>query len=866
MKSSSFERARAVALAAVSAACFALGVAMVAAPAAAAPPAGTTIGNQASAQYLDATATPRTATSNVVNTIVQQVASFSLTANGNATTAPGGQVTFPHTLSNTGNGTDTFPLTLANQVADDFDLTGLAIYADFNGDGVPDNFVALNTTGALAAGADFRFVVVGSVPGTQIGGQIGRMQISALSTFDAGQTGANLDVVTVTGNAVVSVTKGINQPNGASPSGPYTYTLSYTNTGNSTATNVLLTDVLPPGMTYVAGSGRWSVTGATVLTDASAADGQGVAPNQIFYDFGATAGGTMTATIAQVTPGSNGTVTFQVNVSPGLGPQTINNNASYSYNDGAANVGPFATNFAPFTVDQTVSLNFSGQSIASAPQGATVSFSNMVTNTGNGTDRFDITFGFSTFPGGTGYALYQSDGVTPLTDTNANGTPDTGPLAPGVGYNVVLRVTLAPTATGGPYMVQKIATSVVNPAINATAFDNLTNIIPSAVDLTNTTPGGPGNGPGPEAFAVVTVATNPGATARFTLYVNNNSAVADNFDLQASTDNTFGAFTLPAGWSVTFRDGANTPITSTGNIASAANMLVYADVTVPAGNAAGTTSIFFRSRSPVSFAQDPIHDAVTVNATRSLTLVPNNSGQVTPGGSTVYTHILSNSGNVAEGDGVASVVSLTMGNSGASWNSALYVDTNNNGSLDGGDALIADLGSIGGLAPGASVRLFVRAFSPAGAPLVATNLTTLSAPTTNVTYVSPVPAVVNATDLTTVLNGQLQVVKSHVIDAGCDGLPDGAFAITDITTGALPGACIRYEIVVTNVGTASVSNVVLSDATPANTTYSATVPAATTQGLIVAPANGATGTITATVGVLAPGASATITFGVRIDP
>jgi len=263
----------------------------------------------------------------------------------------------------------------------------------------------------------------------------------------------------------------------------------------------------------------------------------------------------------------------------------------------------------------------------------------------------------------------------------------------------VLRVTLAPTATGGPYMVQKIATSVVNPAINATAFDNLTNIIPSAVDLTNTTPGGPGNGPGPEAFAVVTVATNPGATARFTLYVNNNSAVADNFDLQASTDNTFGAFTLPAGWSVTFRDGANTPITSTGNIASAANMLVYADVTVPAGNAAGTTSIFFRSRSPVSFAQDPIHDAVTVNATRSLTLVPNNSGQVTPGGSTVYTHILSNSGNVAEGDGVASVVSLTMGNSGASWNSALYVDTNNNGSLDGGDALIADLGSIGGLAP-----------------------------------------------------------------------------------------------------------------------------------------------------------------------
>ena len=42
--------------------------------AAAAPPAGTPIGNQASATYLDATSTTRTVTSNLVTTIVQQVA------------------------------------------------------------------------------------------------------------------------------------------------------------------------------------------------------------------------------------------------------------------------------------------------------------------------------------------------------------------------------------------------------------------------------------------------------------------------------------------------------------------------------------------------------------------------------------------------------------------------------------------------------------------------------------------------------------------------------------------------------------------------------------------------------------------------
>ena len=61
----------------------------------AAPPAGTPIGNQASATYLDASSTSRTVTSNLVTTIVQQVASFTLTADGVRTAAPGGQATVP---------------------------------------------------------------------------------------------------------------------------------------------------------------------------------------------------------------------------------------------------------------------------------------------------------------------------------------------------------------------------------------------------------------------------------------------------------------------------------------------------------------------------------------------------------------------------------------------------------------------------------------------------------------------------------------------------------------------------------------------------------------------------------------------------
>src|SRR3954470_3251685 len=77
----------------------------------AAPAAGTVIGNQATATYLDASSTSRLATSNPVQTTVSQVKSFTLTANGARTAAPGQTVYYPHTITNTGNGSDTYTLT-----------------------------------------------------------------------------------------------------------------------------------------------------------------------------------------------------------------------------------------------------------------------------------------------------------------------------------------------------------------------------------------------------------------------------------------------------------------------------------------------------------------------------------------------------------------------------------------------------------------------------------------------------------------------------------------------------------------------------------------------------------------------------------
>src|ERR1700730_715107 len=92
------------------------------------PPAGTSIGNQASATYTDASGVSHTVTSNVVQTTVQQVASLTLTQNGAQNATAGSVAYYPHTLTNTGNGSDTFNLTTANSGG--FTLSTVQIYAD----------------------------------------------------------------------------------------------------------------------------------------------------------------------------------------------------------------------------------------------------------------------------------------------------------------------------------------------------------------------------------------------------------------------------------------------------------------------------------------------------------------------------------------------------------------------------------------------------------------------------------------------------------------------------------------------------------------------------------------------------------------
>jgi len=356
------------------------------------------------------------------------------------------------------------------------------------------------------------------------------------------------------------------------------------------------------------------------------------------------------------------------------------------------------------------------------------------------------------------------------------------------------------------------------------------------------------------------------------LYVTNKGPIADSYNLSST-------LALPSGWSVSFKaDGGSGNCSTTGavlsstpSVAANGSTLVCAVVTVPAGYAAGTVDFNFRALSPVTGAGDTINDAVLVNALRSLSIIPNQSGQVFPAGSVVYSHTVTNTGNVIEGNGTVSTIVLGAANSQAGWTSVQYYDANGNGVLDATDPAIpaAGLQAVlpAGLAPGQSITVFDKVLAPSGAANGVVDITTLTLTTTNGSYVSTAPGAVSAVDTSTVVADNVTLTKTQGLDAACTGhLAASAYSNAPISAGAVPGACIDYQITVQNVGSANATGVVVSDATPSYTLMAAAPTPTTTVGTITAPAAGSAGTVSATVGTLAPGQSAVVTFGVQIQP
>lgn len=930
---------------------------------AAAPPANTVIGNQASASYSDSSGNTQLATSNLVQTTVQQVGSFTLDAFGTVTTtvvntkigAAGSIVYAPHVLTNTGNGADTFTLSVAEDATTRF--SKIEVYADANGDGVPDGTTPLcsvvpvascNVPAQTVAGSNgtFQFVVAYSIPGTATTptAPYALATVTATAGTPALYAPANLvaadkDQVNLTTVAAFNATKTIGLPAIAGPGGAawptattggprsssaacattwsaglassatcqYTvYTLTFNNTGGA-AGKFALSDTLPAGYTYVAGSAVWSSAPGTALGDGAGGDPAGI-------DFAAS-GNTLNAVVASLGQNVTQTISFVVlvNNTAAIGTSTTTNTAKYNPTDSPAatstaigTVGS-STNPAAYTVTASYGIavgtnpstaataldtvpgtpNGTAADLTTQPSvvaGGSVKFGQTVFNTGNDADTVNLTIANGSFPAGTTFLFFAADGVTPLLDTTGDGVPDTGPIAAGGSVNIVVQANVPASAVvgTGPFDAVVTGRSAGDTSKLDATRDVVTIVIGSLVDLTNSAAGtGAGSvaggdlGPGPSPQPTTTNTTAAGTGTIFTLFVKNNDTAANAYNLAASQSTSFPG-TLPTGWTVKFVAAGSTctgaALTSV-SVAAGAQQQVDACVTPPATQTPVTAQkIYFQVQSTAVastgvLVTDTKLDAVTViaAATLSATLTPNNVGQVAPGGTVVYAHTLTNTGNQMCG---AYTLTATVPAADATlgWTTSIYLDVNGDGQIDAGDTLVT--GPLPGpLAVGGTQKLLVRVFAPGGASAGASDLTTVTATFTDPAANCGTPT---ATDLSTVITGQIRVLKTQAADLACDGTADGAFAATPLSL--KPGECIVYQVTATNEGTSPVTNIAINDAVPAFTSLTgATQPAAqcVATGITgTAPVYAQTATAVScgsTGNTVAPSGSATLTFAVRIN-
>lgn len=587
----------------------------------AATAAGTQIKNLATVTYEDSAGNVFSAQSNEAVVTVAQVYSATIGHDLNVDSAPAQPVYLPFVLENTGNGADTFVLSVIDGITggDLIDADSIKIYDDTNGDGEATSgepeitSVVLNSS---SPGNIKSIVVEVQVPSTaQAGDTLGitltaeaqegtgtavASSVSDTSTSKGldGLDGTVESMITVTGNAVIVATKEASHNSGTSE---ITYTLKVRNNGNAPALNVIINDAFPANTTYVAASataaGLLVSNGDTlpvITTLDEVADGVDYNGDGDELDTGLTG---ITATDS-ILGGSQISVTYTVSYDPVvLNGGTLIANTAYILPD----VDSDGTTDEPVATNQVFNViaNTYGVSVADTAEntggdqindgmdddganqvqlvdevaaGATVIFKNIVTNTGNTTDILELSMTSASgipFPAGTVFTFWDSTGLVQLTDTNGLFGVDTGQVAPGEAKIITVKASLPASISGTTgYEAYLTVTSVGSIDATDSLTERVDTIITPTVDIHNAS-GGVLNSDenplgSPDYAAVNTIVGDLSDTITIPLWIDNDGDAASSYQLGVggSYDQATNALgTLPAGWTVEYflSDGAGAP-------------------------------------------------------------------------------------------------------------------------------------------------------------------------------------------------------------------------------------------------------------------------------------------------------------------
>ena len=241
--------------------------------------AGVHIENTANIDYEVGGITQPTDNSTKAQNTVDSLPQVSITSDQSLSGDPSDEMVFPIQVCNDGNSSDVIDLTtqssqgwtwtlwldldLDGKVEDDGDY----ILTDTDGDGKVD-------TGSLPVGACRTILALVTIPAGSADQSQDTTIITAISSNDPTVNDFVTLITTVTA-PVLNIQKTVNPTGTQLPGTVLEYTITATNTGNGTATDVSVTDTIPTHTTFVAGSIKTGSTLASLATRSDAVDGDG---------------------------------------------------------------------------------------------------------------------------------------------------------------------------------------------------------------------------------------------------------------------------------------------------------------------------------------------------------------------------------------------------------------------------------------------------------------------------------------------------------------------------------------------------------------------------------------------------------------
>lgn len=759
------------------------------------------INNQSTVSFTSGSFSGSSSSNTTQTPVIQPQISLVKTANTVNATV-GDTVVYTVTVSNTGNLQANVTVTDTIPAAPSFVANSVVV------SGVPQPGATPGTgipVGIVAAGATVVItfaVVVDTLPSPQ------QLSNFATSSF----TFTPPDGRTLTGTATSNtLTFPVSSPNvavvkstpstAAAVGDTVTYSIQVTNSGIAPVNNIQFSDPIPAGASFVTGS---------------------VTVNGVAQPAANPAGGISLGTLA---PGTSATVTFSIRVDAIPPSGQLNNRSTVSFTSGAFSSTTFS-NTVVTPVFQPILSATKTASTQNATVGDTVSYTVTVSNTGNYGAQINLT---DNIPAGT--ILVPNSVIVngqPLPAANPATGISAGTVAAGATTTITFSVVIDTLPSPQQLVNQaSVALSFILPdgrTITGSVLSNVLTITVSAPDVD-------------VVKSTTSTAVSVGDIVTYSVAVTNNGIATVNNVV--FTDPVPASTVLaPTGVFVdgVLRPGANpsTGITI-GSIASGATVTVVFSVQVTSL----PTSAVLNNQSTVSFTSGAFSATTFSNTVTTpvfqpiLTAVKTGDQAIaTVGDTVVYSIAISNAGNYG--------ASVTL------------TDTIPAGTELVPNSVIVNGASVPGADPASGIPLGV---------VSTTTMVTFSVVIVTLPLSQSITNQASATFTYTLPDGRTLggSLTSNSLNIQVSA-PDVSVTKTTTAVDAVVGDTIVYQMVVTNNGIDPVNNVVLTDPIDPATTFVA--GSVLVEGVPRTSANPALGIA---IGSLAPGASAAISYAVRVN-